>query len=116
MWQKLRIEWRELEFTARWIDMKNIIDCDRDPHICSIAWEENLQDIKNSDFILVYGTKDDHLRGTLVEAGMGIALNKRVIAVDQHPDYGTWQYHPAVYKALNLDSAYRMILHISGAS
>jgi hypothetical protein len=36
---------------------------------------------------------------------MGIAYGKHVIVVGDHPDYGTWQYHPQVHRAKDLTEA-----------
>ena len=61
-------------------------------------WEADFLDIKSCDALVVYGEEGDHLRGALVEVGFALAHNKPVYVVDEHDDYGTWQYHDGVKK------------------
>ncbi len=72
-------------------------------------WQENEQDIITADYLLVYVESGDHLRGALVEAGIAIANRVRVIVVGDHPDYGTWKYHPNVEWADDMDEALMII-------
>jgi hypothetical protein len=60
--------------------------------------------------VLVYAEDGEHLRGALIEAGMAIALGKRVIVVGDHPDFGTWQHHPNVAYATDLSHAKSQLL------
>jgi nucleoside 2-deoxyribosyltransferase len=71
-----------------------------------IFWEEDLEDIASSDFVVVYAEEGEHLRGALVEAGMAIALKIPVILIGDHPDYGTWQHHRNVVKFDTLEEAF----------
>lgn len=48
---------------------------------------------------------DEKLRGGLVEAGMALAMQKTVIVIGKDDDYGTWQYHPNVYRCETFDDA-----------
>lgn len=52
--------------------------------------------VKDADVVVVFAEPSQHLRGALVEAGMAIAWNKIVVVIGDHPDFGTWQYHPSV--------------------
>ncbi len=108
LWRELVETWTEIEFTARW-PVKHVGTVPDDPSYARVFWEHDLEDVSKSDGVLLYAEKGDHLRGGLVEAGMAIALGKFVIVVGDHPDYGTWQYHPRVHRAANLDAA-RLLL------
>lgn len=72
-------------------------------------WIEDLADVKAADAVIVYGATGDHLRGALVEAGIAIAYSIPVYVIGNHPDYGTWQYHPGVVRAETLEIAFALI-------
>lgn len=74
-----------------------------------VCWIVDQHDVASCDVLLVYAEEGDELRGALVEAGMAIALNKMVIVVGNSPCYGTWQNHPNVIYAKDLDHAKRLI-------
>jgi hypothetical protein len=103
-WKDLALEWTEVKFTARWVSQHVGSTPD---HECfaKVFWEHDAEDVFASDVVLVFAESHEHLRGALVEAGMAIAFGREVIVVGSHPDYGTWQYHPAVYRVPNLDYA-----------
>lgn len=107
-WRDLHEAWPEIEFTARWVTLHV---GERADHACfaRVFWEHDLADVVASDVVLLYAEEDEHLRGGLVEAGMAIALGKAVIVVGDHPDYGTWQFHPRVQRVPDLAYA-RMLL------
>lgn len=103
-WLRIAREWTEVTFTAHWPGhvRDGITEV---PENAVEFWVEDLADVARSDVVLVYAEPGDHLRGALVEAGMGLALGKRVIVVGEHDDYGTWQYHPLVTRVANLAEA-----------
>ena len=70
----------------------------------AVCWIEDHQDVGRSDVVMVYAERGDVLRGAFVEAGMGIALGKFVLAVGDG-DFGTWWAHPQVTRAPDLESA-----------
>jgi nucleoside 2-deoxyribosyltransferase len=76
-----------------------------DECFAKVFWQHDTEDVRECDVVLVYVEADDHLRGALIEAGMGIAFEKDIIVVGEHPDYGTWQFHPWVHRVKDLDSA-----------
>lgn len=118
MWRELREqEMRKLIITARWIDQAKSFDEAQAPvEVKRQGWLDDEEDIRRSDYVLVYaktfdektkavleagwsGTKcedGETLRGALVEAGMGIALGKRVVLCGESESFGTWQHHPGV--------------------
>lgn len=108
-------KWMELNNTcpfihchARWL--KRAAMGEGDPEGSAFEfWQENEQDIITADYLLVYVESGDHLRGALVEAGIAIANRVRVIVVGDHPDYGTWKYHPNVEWADDMDEALMII-------
>lgn len=65
--------------------------------------------------MLVYAEEGEHLRGALVEAGMAIALGKIVLVIGSHPDFGTWQHHPNVMHAADLDHARARLAELASA-
>jgi len=109
LWRRLINEWPEIVFTARWV-MQHV---EKDgtpkwPHDAAhslLFWQHDYDDVAAADVVLVYGCDGEHLRGALVEAGIGIALGKTVIVVGDHSDYGTWQYHSSVLRAEDLPTA-----------
>ena len=95
MWRRLHEEWPEVFFHARWLK-HNVIGTEDSPRNAKRFWIEDEEDVQHADIILVYAEPDDHLKGALVEVGMGIAYGKRIAVIGEHPDYSTWQYHPRV--------------------
>jgi nucleoside 2-deoxyribosyltransferase len=67
-------------------------------------WQEDLADIQACDVLVVYAQAGEKLRGALVEAGMALALNKPVVVIGDHPDYGTWSQHPLVSREETISS------------
>jgi nucleoside 2-deoxyribosyltransferase len=109
MWRDLRSIWSShVEFTARWPDLEDKLSDDE--CFAREFWRHDIQDIARADCVLVYAEPGEHLRGALVEAGAGIALGKHVVLVGEHPDYGTWQYHPMVTKVDSLGWARAAII------
>lgn len=101
-WQELRVQQVDVEFTARWIDQaeKELGDArSLSASFYEQCWIEDEADVRRADVVLVYGATDDMLVGALVEAGMGIALEKTVICVGNAKGFGTWVHHPNVYRA-----------------
>lgn len=103
-WKVLLNEWPHVDFVARWPHdhVDNIPDTE---YYAKIFWIQDHEDVDLADVVMVYAEPDDKLRGALVEAGMAIALGKQVIVVGEHPDYGTWQYHPSVHRVPSLEEA-----------
>ena len=108
LWLRLIEEWDEIEFVARWPRLHVGTTPDA-PCYAKVFWQHDLEDVSESDIVLVYSEPHDKLRGALVEAGMALALQKPVIVVGEHLDYGTWQFHPLVYKVPDLEEA-RLLL------
>ena len=72
-------------------------------------WIEDVSDVKVADAVVVYAAYDDKLRGALVEAGVALAMKVPVYVIGEHPDYGTWQYHPGVIRCDELEEALHLI-------
>jgi hypothetical protein len=103
-------EWPGHEVTSGWL--LRILNMEEDPYGGPISpelareiWIEDEEDVRRADVVLVYWEPGDNLRGALVEAGMGIVLGKEVIVVGNCPAYGTWQYHPRVWRVGDLPGA-----------
>lgn len=110
MWQKLRTDNSHIEFTSRWIDMVSQEAAAKQKDFMRF-WLGDHEDVRRSDFVAVYATGDDHLRGALVEAGMGLALGKKIIVIGEHDDYGTWQHHPGVWRVASIEE---MLYQVGG--
>lgn len=104
LWLSLANDWPEVHFCARWPSALHGGRPDT-PEFATVGWQENVEDITRADVILVYSDSYTLLRGALVEAGMGIALGKKVLLVGKHPSFGTWQYHPQCYGVRELEGA-----------
>jgi hypothetical protein len=111
LWRELSKKWPHVLFHARWLKHNEIGTPDLREY-AGRFWQEDEQDVKCSDAVLVYAKEGEHLRGALVEAGMAIAYTIPIIVVGTHPDYGTWQYHPCVERVKDLDEAGEMLKHL----
>lgn len=116
LWKEIRQNWPEIEITSHWVDMHTPNDQE---HLIPIeemmvAWTANVIDIHNADVVLVHGSNDSPLRGALVEAGIGIALNKKVIIIGKYKDYGTWQFHPNCVRVPTLEAAREYMKQMNG--
>lgn len=107
-WRTMEKEWPEIEWVARW-PFKHVGTVPDSSVYAKVFWEQDLEDIKRADVILVYAETHHKLRGALVEAGMAIALGKRVIVCGEHDDYSTWQHHPQVNIVKDLTEALNLL-------
>lgn len=104
IWKELHKAWPEVYFHARWL--KHIdLGTEDGPARAHEFWLQDEEDVLSSDAVLVYGRPGEKLAGALVEAGMAIAWGIPVVVVGEHPDYGTWQYHPRVTRVSTLEEA-----------
>lgn len=110
MWRKLDEETPGITCYSRWLKHNRIVTPDT-PENAREFWLQDTQDVRDADVVFVYAEPDDHLRGALVEAGIAIAMGVPVIVIGDHPDYGTWQYHPLVIKALTIEKAIHYCLN-----
>ena len=93
-----------LQAHARWLK-HSVIGTPDSPQCAAEFWLQGEQDLRDADACVVYGHGEQKLRGALVEAGIAIACGVPVIVVGDHPDYGTWQYHPLVTRVPNVNAA-----------
>lgn len=101
---KIREEWPQIYFTARWpfLIAADVPDHkDWAPHF----WQDDYDDIWRSDVVLIWAKPEQRLRGALVEAGIGMALGKVILLAGDHPDFGTWQHHPICRREASLEIA-----------
>jgi nucleoside 2-deoxyribosyltransferase len=104
-WADICANTTDLFFHARWLKHTRLGTPDDNPADARMFWLEDEQDVKTADAVLVFGKHDEKLRGALVEAGIAIATGIPVFVVGDHPDYGTWKYHPCVVRCLSLADA-----------
>lgn len=96
-WRSLREGWSfALRVTSRWIDTETFDGPGVDASVKRAGWIVDEQDVRDSDYILVASLNGEDLRGALVEAGMGIALGKKIVLCGESQSFGTWQEHPLV--------------------
>lgn len=113
IWKKLFAEWRsqtglDIEICARWVNEYAGLVPDH-PQFCKIGWRHDIEDVKNSHLLMIYATTDEKLRGALVEVGAALAFKKPVIAIGNHPDYGTWQHHELVHVVEDFTAAKELV-------
>lgn len=111
LWKELKASpsWDHVDWTARWVHM---VDEEREttPALFAHFWTIDMQDVRRSDFVLLYAAEDaQELRGGLVEAGMGLAFGKTVLAIDL-PLTHSWSHHPLVVRLSSLDLAREFLL------
>lgn len=110
-WKKLRIQWApQIDLHARWFDQAHIEQNEKpSKEDFKIFWQVDAEDVANSDALIIYGEKDEVLRGALIEAGIAIANNILVLTVGDG-NFGTWRNHPCVVEAVTLEYAKTMLL------
>lgn len=107
--RSLAQSWTEFDFVARW-PTEHVGTLPDTPDFANFFWTQDLEDVARCDVVMVYAPKaDEHLRGALVEVGMGIALHKAVLVIGDHPDFGTWQYHPRVRRTTDMAQAKKVL-------
>lgn len=104
LWRELDRDWPFVFFHARWIKHNNVGTPDTKEHAVRF-WVEDEEDVKSADVVVVWAEGNEHLRGALVEAGIAIANQIPVLVIGDHPDYGTWQFHPGVHSAADIEDA-----------
>lgn len=106
VWRSALERDRTLFCCARWVyhSLAETPDIARE---CRESWQQNVQDIKDADVVVVWGKSEDQLRGALVEAGIALAFGIPVILAGTHDDHGSWQYHPLVIPMPDFDAALR---------
>lgn len=105
----LATEWTEFNWTARWPVHHVGKVPEHHQQFSRLFWQHDYEDVAKADVTMVWARPDDNLRGALVEAGIAIGLGKMVLVVGENENYGTWQYHPSVLRATDLEEA-RQIL------
>ncbi len=104
MWIELRKRYPRIHFTARWPFFTGILEDTEEQ--AKHFWLDDEADIRQADCVIVYADSEaEKLRGALVEAGIAIGLGKKVFVVGEHPDYGTWQFHPLVVRVKSVEAA-----------
>lgn len=106
-WREIDLNSPVLKITSRWI--KHVIQdgdlfqqkADRDHS--AWVWIEDQQDIHAADYLVLYAERGEHLRGGLVEAGIAMEHGVPIIVIGEHPDYGSWQWHPQVMRIASLE-------------
>ena len=92
-------DWNFVEWTASWVkDHAALAEANGEPVTSrqyQDGWVDNINDVKKSDFLLLYSGQENALRGALIEAGVAIAQGIPVLTVSVPLDH-TWVFHPLV--------------------
>jgi len=101
LWQVLRKDpdWDFAEWTATWPQASNVAnelagEPVSEQEYCE-AWMGNVNEVLNSDFVLLYKELTDKLRGALVECGVALGAGIPVCAVGLSLEH-TWRHHKQV--------------------
>jgi hypothetical protein len=106
--RSMRLAWEMegIDLHARWFDQAIYeLEGEVSKDEFHVFWLVDEEDVKVSDALIIYGEKEDKLRGALVEAGIALAQGKMIIVIGDSPDFGTWQYHPVVIRASSFEHA-----------
>jgi hypothetical protein len=105
-------EWPDsnLELSCRWITDHITVasepawPADR-PAFGSVVWDHDYADVESCDAMVVYGDREDDLRGAIFEAGIAVTLKKIVIVVGTCRSYGSWQHCKQIKRVNSLTEA-----------
>lgn len=68
--------------------------------------EENFDDIRACDYLIVYAEEGENLKTAIGEAFYGIAHGKPVFVIGEHKDYMPWCfYSPQIKRSPNFPAA-----------
>ena len=110
LWRKLKEDeaWNFVDWTASWVDHPEIGKENDGEEITDrtfrLAWIANINDVRDSDFVLLYCGQEGALKGALIEAGCAIGMNMPVIAVGLPAEH-SWAFHPLVTRCASLKEA-----------
>lgn len=111
MWRRLQEDIPHVFFNARWIKRAEK-ESDLQGDDFRDLWSECKEDVMDSDALLVYAEDGDHLKGALVEVGMAIANDIRVVLVTTDENrlaYGTWIHADNVEWVTTLEEAMSLL-------
>jgi hypothetical protein len=100
----IREEYPDIYFTARWPVTASLSSEAQRP---VYQWMgDAFSDIHNSDVVIVYAEKGEHLKTALVHVGFAIAAGKPIWVIGEHASYAEWQFYEGVcYRAPTIDRA-----------
>ena len=108
-WRKLKEELlpHGIDLHARWYRQVEL-GVEETPSNAEVFWQQDVEDVKNSHAVLVFGEGDEQLRGAYVEAGVAIGAGIPVIVVGDF-NYGTWVHVPGVVHVGSIEDAVRYL-------
>ena len=114
MWQVFANddEWRFCKFTASWPWKAHLEweTTDRpSADVLREAWQINVREVLDSDFVLLYARLNPGLKGALVECGVALGAGIRIVAVGLEPEH-TWGAHHLVIHVPTLKEARAYLL------
>ena len=106
MWREWKAELSPsvIRIVSTWHDDPDVETLELDAKQCMFGWQANRRQILSAEHLLVFGTADDKLQGTLVEIGMALASDKypKIHLVGSF-DWGSWRFldDVAIYATLH---------------
>lgn len=110
-WREAYDEFGDIHICSRWPFLEPFINPTAEN--ARKFWHADVQDIADCHVLIVYAEPEEKLRGALVEAGIAIGMGRPVIVVGDHPDFGTWSYHPQVRRVKTLADAINLSRSLS---
>lgn len=107
MLQEIMLKYNRFTWTPSWVKMPTWVPDEQE--YAQAFWVRFKRDVQNSDYFILYGEKDDVLKGGLVEAGIAIACHVPVIIIGESESFSTWQYMPGIMRAKDFEHAVWMV-------
>lgn len=100
VWQAAKFRWLrdkcDFNVCARWIDMDFSKEASAEEK--KAAWKICMEDVARCDFLLLYCEKEDEEhRGSLVEIGAAMALNKPIYAIGKAKTFMATAYSDVAF-------------------
>lgn len=95
-----------VRINSRWIDVADRYTADPQGLDYTLLWTHCIEDVINCDVLICYVDRGETLKGALIEVGVALASNKRIVLLGNREDYlnnGTWLNHPGVEHWAGMD-------------
>lgn len=115
------LKWRTLyrnqpqgfHMTSRWpfVDLALTEDPETLKTCAKHFWTDDIEDVVNSDFLILYVEPLDLINGALVEVGAALASGLTVYIVGENERLKSWVYHPNIIKLDTLEEVFKYELN-----
>ncbi len=103
-WRKLRED--GLNIISSWIDLEVEESA---VAALDLMWRGYIDEVKSSDFLILYAEPGEILKGALIEVGIAAALNIHIVAVGDKSCIKTFRYYNSVTELDTLEEAVEII-------